>query len=52
MNMKVKITLTTGQYRISFDPEIVTLNAQNAVMVTVKTSVTGIPNNMLEFTIN
>jgi len=47
-----KITLTTGQYRISFDPEIVTLNAQNAVMVTVKTSVTGIPNNMLEFTIN
>ncbi|MCD8519125.1 MAG: hypothetical protein LRY32_06415 [Flavobacterium sp.] len=33
---ETNITLTPGQYRIIVDPEIVTLNAQNAVMVTVK----------------
>ena len=46
------ITLTPGQYRITVDPEIVTLNAQNAVMVTVKTSVIGATGNVLEFTVN
>lgn len=46
------ITLTPGQYRITVDPEIVTLNSQNAVMVTVKTSVVGAVENVLEFTVN
>ena len=46
------ITLSAGQYRILIDPEIITLNSQNAVMVTVKTSTFGIPSNALEFTVN
>ena len=46
------ITLTPGQYRITVDPEIVTLNAQNAVMVTVKTTTTGAVDNILTFTVN
>lgn len=46
------ITLTSGQYRITVDPEIVTLNAQNAVMVTVKTTTTGAVDNVLTFTVN
>ena len=46
------ITLAAGQYRILIDPEIVSLNSQNAVMVTVKTSTFGIPLNSLEFTVN
>ena len=46
------ITLAAGQYRILIDPEIVSLNSQNAVMVTVKTSTFGIPLNALEFTVN
>ncbi|HBD27285.1 hypothetical protein [Flavobacterium sp.] len=49
---ETNITLTPGQYRIIVDPEIVTLNAQDAVMVTVKTSTFGIPSNALEFTVN
>jgi hypothetical protein len=46
------ITLSAGQYRILIDPEIVSLNSQNSVMVTVKTSTFGIPSNALEFTVN
>lgn len=46
------ITLAAGQYRILIDPEIVSLNSQNAVMVTIKTSTAGIPSNILEFTVN
>ncbi len=46
------IALTPGQYRITIDPEIVTLNAQNAVMVTVKTTTTGAVDNVLTFTVN
>lgn len=49
---ETNITLTPGQYRIIVDPEIVTLNAQNAVMVTVKTNVLGDADNTLEFTVN
>lgn len=50
---ETEITLTSGQYRITIAPEIVSLDAQNAVMVTIKTNVIGIPsNNMLDFTIN
>lgn len=46
------ITLGAGNYRISVDPEIVSLNSQNAVLVTIKTTVLGIPSNSLEFTVN
>lgn len=46
------ITLSAGQYRILIDPEIVTLNAQDAVMVSVKTSTVGAVGNVLEFTVN
>lgn len=46
------ITLAAGQYRIIVDPEIVTLNAQDAVMVTVKTSTVGAVGNVLEFMVN
>ena len=46
------ITLATGQYRVLIDPEIISLNSQNAVMITVKTSTLGIPSNALEFTVN
>lgn len=49
---ETNITLTPGQYRIIIDPEIVTLNAQDAVMVTVKTSTVGAVGNVLEFTMN
>ena len=45
-------TLTSGQYRVIVDPEIVTLNAQDAVMVTLKTSALGAVGNVLEFTVN
>lgn len=46
------ITLAAGEYRILIDPEIVSLNSQNSVMVTVKTSTLGIPSSILEFTVN
>lgn len=46
------ITLTSGQYRIIVDPEIVTLNTQDAVMVTVKTTTVGAVGNVLEFTVD
>lgn len=46
------IILTSGQYRITIDPEIVSLEAQNAVMVTVKTTTTGATDNVLSFTVN
>ncbi len=46
------IILAAGQYRISINPEIVSLNSQDAVMVTVKTSTSGIPSNALEFTVD
>lgn len=45
------ITLTAGQYRVSINPEIISLNAQDAVMVTINTSTAGISSNTLEFTI-
>ena len=49
---EVDITLAAGQYRIIVDPEIVSLNSQNAVMVIVRTNVSGVPSNLLEFTVN
>ena len=45
-------TLAAGQYRIKIDPEIVSLNSEDAVMVTIKTTTSGIPSNTLEFTVN
>lgn len=44
--------LTSGQYRVIVDPEIVTLNAQDAVMVTIKTTTVGAVGNVLEFTVD
>jgi hypothetical protein len=45
------ITLSAGQYRVAINPEIISLNAQDAIMVTIATSTAGISSNMLEFTI-
>lgn len=46
------ITLVPGEYRISFDPRIVSLNADNAVTIIINTTVVGAPNDILEFTVN
>ena len=45
-------TLAPGQYRVIVEPEIVTLNAQDAVMVTIKTTTVGAVGNVLEFTVD
>ena len=47
-----EITLIAGEYRILVTPEIISLDSQEAVMVTIKTSTLGIPSNALEFTVN
>lgn len=49
---EVDIPLMPGQYRIKIEPEIASLNSENAVMVTIKTTTVGIPSNTLEFTVN
>ena len=46
------ITLEPGQYRVSFDPRIVSITANDAVTVIINTTVVGGSGNDLEFTIN
>ncbi len=44
---------TAGNYRITIGNEIVSLDSKDAVMVTIRTTVTGVgSNNVLEFTVN
>lgn len=47
-----EITLEPGQYRISFDPRIVSLNPDDAVTIIINTTVLGAVGDVLEFTIN
>lgn len=47
-----EITLEPGQYRISFDPRIVSLNPDNAVTIIINTTVVGAVGDVLEFAIN
>lgn len=46
------ITLNPGDYRVVVDPELVSINPQDAVMVTIKTTVVGYSSGIYEFTVN
>ena len=46
------ITLDPGQYRVIFDPKIISANSENAVTIIINTTVIGAPGDSLEFTVN
>ena len=46
------ITLDTGQYRVTFDPKIISANSENAVTIIINTTVIGASGGSLEFTVN